>query len=176
METLDQRLARGEQVAFAELYDACADRCHHYLVVRLGSRDAADEVLQETFLRLVRHRRHLAGVGNLSGYVFMVARNEALRYAGRRARAAARHTRLSSEDLFLEAESEDGTARELADLVRMALERLNPEQREVVELKIYGRLTFREIADVTGVPLPTAATRYRAALERLRGWLARQRS
>ena len=40
METLGRRLARGDQAAFAELYDRCADRCHHYLVTRLGSRDA----------------------------------------------------------------------------------------------------------------------------------------
>ena len=33
METLGQRLARGDQAAFAELYDACADRCHHYVVL-----------------------------------------------------------------------------------------------------------------------------------------------
>ena len=176
METLDQRLARGDHAAFTELYDACADRCHHYLVVRLGSRDAADEVLQETFLRLVRNRRVLAGVANLAGYVFMVARNEAHRYAGRIARAGERQSRPSSEDLFLEAKSDEHRARELADLVSTALSGLNPEQREVVELKIYAGLTFREIADVIGVPLPTAATRYRAALERLRAWLARQLS
>lgn len=92
MERLDQRLARGDRTAFAELYDACADRCHHYLVVRLGSRESADEVLQETFLRLVRNRGSLAGVENLAGYVFMVARNEALRYAARRSRVASRQT------------------------------------------------------------------------------------
>jgi RNA polymerase sigma-70 factor (ECF subfamily) len=176
METLDQRLARGDQAAFAELFDACADRCHHYLVTRLGSRDAADDVLQETFLRLVRNRRKLAGVANLAGYLFTVARNEAVRYAGRRARVEGRQSRLSSADLFLEPKSDEHAARERADLVSSALCALNPEQREVVELKIYAGLTFREIAEVAGVPLATAATRYRAALERLKAWLARQLS
>ena len=36
MDQRAERLARGEPAAFAELYDACADRVHHYLVVRLG--------------------------------------------------------------------------------------------------------------------------------------------
>src|SRR5438477_13204021 len=103
METLSQRLARGDETAFTELYDACADRCHHYLVALLGSRDAADEVLQETFLRLVRKRRSLAGVRNLAAYVFIVARNEALRFAGRRTRNQRRQMPLLSADLFLEA-------------------------------------------------------------------------
>ena len=131
-------------------------------------------MLQETFLHLVRKCRRLASVENLAAYVFMVARNEAIRYASRRARISERQKSLAAADLFLEANSQDQTAREMADLVSTALTALNAEQREVVELKIYAGLTFREIALVTRVPLPTAATRYRTALERLRGWLARQ--
>ncbi len=57
METLGQRLARGDPTAFAELYDACADRCHHYVVTVVGHREAADEVMQETFLRPQPSRR-----------------------------------------------------------------------------------------------------------------------
>jgi DNA-directed RNA polymerase specialized sigma24 family protein len=41
-------------------------------------------------------------------------------------------------------------------------------------VKIFGGLTFREIADVAGLPQGTVATRYRRALESLRGWLAKQ--
>src|SRR5439155_24535338 len=130
------------------LYDACAERCHHYLVALLGSREAADEVLQETFLRLVRKRRSLGGVANLAGYVFTVTRREALRFASRRARSARRQAPLSSADFFLVAKNDETRTRELADLVSAAMADLNPEQREVVELKIYGGLTFREIADV----------------------------
>jgi RNA polymerase sigma-70 factor (ECF subfamily) len=87
-----------------------------------------------------------------------------------------RQTLLPAENLFLEAKSEDPAAREMAELVSTAVGALNADQREVVQLKIYGGLTFREIAEVTGVPLPTAATRYRTALELLRALLARQLS
>src|SRR5947209_19856301 len=92
MSDLATRLARGEPAAFAELYDRCGDRCHHYLSAYLGSRDAADDVLQETFVRLVRGRGRLAKVDNLVAYVFTVARNEAAPHAGRRARLRQRHT------------------------------------------------------------------------------------
>jgi RNA polymerase sigma-70 factor (ECF subfamily) len=81
MDPLALRLARGDSQAFAELYDACADRVHHYLVVRLGSRADADDVLQETFVRLARTRAKLAGVQNPIAYVFAIARNEAARMA-----------------------------------------------------------------------------------------------
>jgi RNA polymerase sigma-70 factor (ECF subfamily) len=174
MDRLGDRLAQGDQEAFAQLYDACADGRHHYLVVRLGSRDAADDVLQETFLRLVRLRRTLANVEDLTAYVFIVARNEAVRYARQRGKSAKQHIAHPAEDLFVEAVGEDVARRDLAETVSVGLGRLSADQREAVELKIYGGLTFREIAEVTGVPLPTAATRYRAALEELREWLARQ--
>jgi RNA polymerase sigma-70 factor (ECF subfamily) len=176
METLGQRLARGDQASFAELYDLCAGRCHHYLVTLLGSRDAADEVLQETFLRLVRKRRSLARVENMEGYFFIVARNEAIRHAKRSGSASRKCRAVASLDLFIEAESDDACRRELAEVVTSALQGLTPEQREAVELKIYSGLTFREISELTGIPLPTAATRYRAGLERLRVWIARKLS
>ena len=85
MDQRAQRLARGESAAFAELYDACADRVHHYLVVKLGSRSDADDVLQETFVCLARTRKRLAAVENLEAYVFATARNEAIRWLQRQA-------------------------------------------------------------------------------------------
>jgi RNA polymerase sigma-70 factor (ECF subfamily) len=174
MDRLAERLARGDQAAFAELYDACADRLHHYLVVRLGSREDADDVLQETFVRLARRRKRLSGVDNLVAYVFTVARNEAARLAGRRTRRREKRLRLDGAALFLESTGNDPQRREVAELVAAALDRLGAEAREVVELKTYAGLTFREIAEVTGLPQGTVATRYRTAIGRLRGWLAKE--
>jgi RNA polymerase sigma-70 factor (ECF subfamily) len=176
MHELGKRLTRGDQTAFAELYDACADRVHRYLVVRLGSRHDADEVLQETFVRLARTRRRLARVENLVGYVFTVARNEAARWLRRRRRARGKVSTAGTEALLTEAVADGVQAREAADLVATALGRLAPEQREVVELKTFGGLTFREIGEVTGLPQGTVATRYRTAIGKLRGWLVRDLS
>ena len=81
MHELAARLARGEEAAFAELYDACADRLHHYVAARLGSRDAASDVVQSAFLRAVKSRRRFRGVENPVAYMFQIARNEAARLA-----------------------------------------------------------------------------------------------
>ena len=64
----------------------------------------------------------------------------------------------------------------LAVLTRAtSLARLAPDLREVVELKVYSGLTFREIGAVTGLPQGTVATRYRSALETMRGRMAKER-
>src|SRR3712207_5436277 len=129
MDKLTERLAQGDQEAFAELYDSCAGRCHHYLSVHLGSRDAADEVLQETFLRLVRSRGKLVGVDNLVAYVFPIARSEAGRHAGRKAQQARHRAPLAAEDLFLEARSDQAAAREMAVLLVAGLRHLDSQRR-----------------------------------------------
>jgi RNA polymerase sigma-70 factor (ECF subfamily) len=164
---LSARLARGDQAAFAELYDACADRLHGYLAARLGSRDAASDVLQSTFLRAVQSRRRFRGVENPIAYLFQIARNEAMRAAGKR-----RVTMLvlPAEELF--AASNDSA--DDAEAIAAALARLDADDRELIELKIYAGLTFREIAAIVDRPLATVATRYRRLLESLREWLAKQ--
>ncbi|HET6883033.1 MAG TPA: sigma-70 family RNA polymerase sigma factor [Pirellulales bacterium] len=171
MQELAARLAGGETAAFAELYDACANQLHHYLVVRLRSRDAADDVLQETFLRLARLRHAFKSVENPVAYAFTVARNEANR---RQQRAGREGFSLTMEDLFQVAGQDDREQRENTEAVTKALRNLTEEQREVIELKFYGGLTLREIGEVTGVPQGTVATRYRAAIGLLRNSLAKE--
>ena len=174
MDPRAERLAHGDPAAFAELYDACADRVHHYLVVRLGSWADADDVLQETFVRLARTRTRLTTVENLVAYVFATARNEAIRLVERQARAGRIRMALSLRSQSDEATGEDLQSREAAEWAANALGRLDQELREIVELKIYAGLTFREISEVTGLPQGTAATRYRSALETMRGQMAKE--
>jgi len=174
MVPLQQRLAKSDPVAFAELYDACADRVGHYLCVLLGGREDAEDVLQETFLRLARTRHKLAKVENLDAYVFTIARNEAARLVGKKSRRLQlERNSLSGEELFCAA-ADDLDALENAEWAAAALRRMDGKLREVLELKIFAGLTFREISRVTGAPQGTVATRYRAALAKMREWTVRQ--
>jgi RNA polymerase sigma-70 factor (ECF subfamily) len=176
MGDLGGRLARGDQTAFAELYDACADRLHHYLVARLGSSADADDVVQETFVRLARGRQKLAAVDNLVAYVFTVARNEsATLLAGKLRDAQAHERQRAAADLWQFGSDQAFAARETAETLAAALAKLPPEQREIVELKHFAGLTLREIAEITRQPQGTAATRYRTALAQLREWLKSER-
>jgi RNA polymerase sigma-70 factor (ECF subfamily) len=168
MGELADRLAEGDPAAFAELYDACADALRHWLLGQLGSAADADDVVQETFVRLARSRKKLRKVENPVAYAFAAARNEVARLAKRRGR---RHYRESVHGAPLD--SDTAPQREAMDAVRAALASLPSQQREIVELKAYGGLTLREIAEITSLPPGTVATRYRAALGRLRDWLVR---
>ena len=77
--------------------------------------------------------------------------------------------------LFRSAAPRDAFGRqEDAEVVAAALGRLSAEDRELIELKVFAGLTIREIAEVTGMPPGTVATRYRRALESLRPWVTKQ--
>ncbi len=172
MATLQARLARGDQAAFAELYDTYADRMGHYLLVRLSSRDDADDVLQETFCRLARVRRELAKVDDLDAYIFTIVRNEAARLAASNARRQRKQRPLESADLFC-CHSSDANTQEAAETVATAMSHLSDDLREIVELKTYAGLTFQQIGQVTRLPQGTVATRYRLALAQMQTWFAR---
>jgi RNA polymerase sigma-70 factor, ECF subfamily len=171
MQELAARLARGEEAAFAELYDACADRLLYYLTARTLSREGAADVLQTVFLRAVQSRRRFRGVENPVAYLYQIARNEASRAMRRDCGRPAQM--LPATEAACEA-SDAFDRRDDAELVTAALARLDVADREIVELKTYGGLTFGEIAVVVGRPSATVATQYRRALQSLRGWLARQ--
>jgi RNA polymerase sigma-70 factor (ECF subfamily) len=170
MRQLAVRLTRGEEAAFAELYDVSADRLHHYLTARLGSREAASDVLQVAFMRAVKSGRRFRGVDNPIAYLFQIARNEVVRWAKRR---RARDRPLGADEIFAASGDAFGQQDD-AEVVAAALARLTVENRELVELKVFAGLTFREIAEVTGLPQGTVATRYRRAVESLRPWLVKQ--
>jgi len=167
LKDLAARLARSEEAAFAELYDACVGQLYGYLVARLGSHDAADDVLQSAFLRAVKSRRRFRGVENPVAYLFQIARNEAARATGRR--RIVPHSLTAAEPYVNTNDNSDD-----AEAVAAALSRLEAADRELVELKIFAGLTFREIATIVDRPAATIATRYRRALESLRDWLTRQ--
>ncbi len=156
----------------AKLYDSFGDKLYHYLVFRLGSREDAEDVLQEVFCRLARYERRLGSVRDMKTYVFRMARNEGHRFLKRR------RNRLSDERRGPGGEVEEAMASlvEGVDegtkiLVSRSLAKLPDEQREAVVLKIFDGLTFKEMAGVCGVSMNTAASRYRYGMARLREML-----
>ncbi len=170
MKSLGERLGNSDRDAFAELYDACADRVFRFLASILGCEADAEDALQETFVRVARNGKKIAKAENVIAYVFMIARNEALRLIERKKKR--RSSSHLNENLSAADRSPQG--HDETEAILAALASLSEEHREVVELKYFGDLTFREIAEATGMPQGTIATRYRSAIEKLRSILAKE--
>ncbi len=154
-----------------EIYDRFGEKMYRYLALRLGSTEDAEDVLQQTFCRLARYSVRWAFVRNPQAFVFTAARNEANRFLrhrrNRRAESLPEIAREGALPSFVATSDPDASTALLA----RSLGRLPDEQKEVVILKVYQDLSFREIADVCGVSVNTAASRYRYGIEKLRAAL-----
>ncbi len=127
----------------------------------------AEDVVQEAFVRFWRHQRHLGG--EPLALLITSVRRSAFDLARRETRRTAREERADGgiEDnspLFQTGLESDERRRE----IEVALRRLPQEQRDVLTLKIWGELTFEQIAAHLDIPQNTAASRYRYALAALR--------
>lgn len=172
----------GDYKAFDELLARSQDRVYQYLYFMLNNEDAANDAFQDTFVRAImalREGRYKQN-GQFLPWLLRVARNLVIdRFRGQRTR---RTTPLEIEDAqgestidvlntaaYSEPDVEMATVlSESADDVKMMINRLPEEQREVVIMRYYQELSFKEIADLTDVSINTALGRMRYALINLR--------
>ncbi len=139
-----------------------------YVHAILADRAEAEDVVQEVFLRALARSRGWFGLRNPAAYLYRAARNEALsRLRKRTVRTRAAVELTYSVEVLGPLENSLESAEEAAR-VNAALLALPVEQREVVVLKVYQNMTFKEIARVTGASQNTAASRYRYALGKLK--------
>lgn len=129
----------------------------------------AEDVLQDAFVRYWKHQRHLPG--NPNALIITSVRRAAIDHGRSRTRRINRETQayeLEDKVAFFE----PGEGEETQDLER-AVRALPAEQQEVVIMKIWGMLTFDEIAKQLGISQNTVASRYRYALATLRKTIKR---
>jgi RNA polymerase sigma-70 factor (ECF subfamily) len=164
---LTQRLAAGQEEAFALLYDELGPALFRVACALLGSRQDAEDAVQDVFVGLVRSRHALSRVEDLRAYLFASLRSAAGRIAAARKKRGAAGVGL--EELAAGAPGPADLEREVR--LERALRALPAEQRELIALKVDAGLTFAEIAASLGISPNTAASRYRYALEKLRAAL-----
>ena len=162
-EELVRRVASGDRAAFEQLYRRTAP----WLTVRLRRRCADDqivaEVMQETYLAVWRAAGGFAGAtvsGSAVGWLWTIAARRLVDAFRRRARDTA--TPLATEPVSPAAEDE-ALSDVVGDEVGVALARLAPELRQVLQAMVVDGLTVRETATLLGVPEGTVKTRARRA-------------
>jgi RNA polymerase sigma-70 factor (ECF subfamily) len=148
-----------------ESYDRLSARLLLFARQWAGSATDAEDVVQEAFVRCWRRGGHPADNAALLYAAVRSAALDARRRQERRRRRETEATPPHAESTPFHCELED---RELAESVQAALRQLPLEQREVLVLRIWGELSFPEIAEVLDVGVDTAASRHRYALAALR--------
>lgn len=178
-------LARsGDMEAFAEIVRRYQRPLVHFCMRMIGSLQDAEDLAQESFVRLYRNLARLEPKAQFSTFLFGIARNltlNALRDQGRRGRGKALSMSqiADHEDAVIEfadpdaLHAPDRAARiaEMRDAIEDALEQLAPEHREVLLLREIEGLDYDAIARITRVRKGTVKSRLSRAREQLRGRL-----
>jgi RNA polymerase sigma-70 factor (ECF subfamily) len=178
-ELVQAYLERGDEAAFRQLVLRHKDRIFGFLMGMVKNRTVANDLFQETFLRVISAMRSDDGSyvhdGRWLAWVMRIARNTTVDHLRRQKRRARVPDDIGDGHPFWEtvpastpcADEVLHRAEQRAVLDRH-IQRLPPEQREVLLLRQETDLTFREIAELTGTPLNTALGRMRYALRNLR--------
>jgi RNA polymerase sigma-70 factor, ECF subfamily len=163
--------AHRDPKAAEELYRRFAPRVFGLGLVMLGSASQAEDLVQDTFVKVWRKADSYEGSrGSLDTWVLLIARSLAIDLLRRRVLEARimegqAHQRETSGD---PGPDEQAETLDLAERARRAMATLSPPQRAALELAYFGGKTSAEVAELEGIPIGTAKTRIRTALVRLR--------
>lgn len=149
------------------LHALYADGVYRFLCLSTGSRQEAEDLVQEFYVKLARNGARCHDPATERGWIFTAARNLAMDWHRRKAR---RPAPAALEDIPLEpaCAGADPDAAFLGREMLTALGSLPDDQREAAALRLWEGLSLQEIAEIQQVPLQTVASRLRYATARLR--------
>ena len=163
------RIARGDFGAFDELVDRYKHRLFSHVRRRVADPHKAEDLTQEIFLRLFRAARggsYASGRARVVTWLYTIAGNvvtDHLRAEGVRASVRQAREEIEPSDPHDVAAAREGESR-----VRRLLLELPEAQRTVVELHVLDGLSFTDVAELVGAPVPTVKSRLVYALRKLK--------
>jgi RNA polymerase sigma-70 factor (ECF subfamily) len=157
---------KGDEGCFTQFVDIYAKRCFGYFYRLTSNRDLSEELLSELFVKLVEKIGSYRG-GSFDGWIFTMASNifhDHLRFKQRQTRLLDGHSkRIMSQSSGTASGKDDDT-----DKLQMALGELDNDVRELVMMRFYSQMSFKEIAESRREPIGTTLSKVHRGLKRLR--------
>ena len=169
---LFERYRKGDAAAFEQLLARHQSALFGFLVRMAGSRALAEDLFQETWLRVVRESRRYRSEQKFSRWLFTIANRLAIDELRRRKRWNTVSVDDEDAAVTLQARglsaADETEQRRTLSRIEAAVATLQPSLRQVFLLREHGGVSFKEIAAMTGAPLGTVLWRMSAALKHLR--------
>jgi RNA polymerase sigma-70 factor (ECF subfamily) len=176
-DTLISLYGKGETNAFETLYQRYRSQVFNYLYGLVTNREAAEDIFQETFMRLLKSLKRYRACDRFVSYLYRIAFSAAMDYLRKKGSMKELSLVEYEEKGISISDGFDGNESSTAQIaernlereaVRKAIAKLPLEQRQILLLREYGGLSFREISDLVGCPLNTALGRMHYAIRNLR--------
>lgn len=165
---LVDRLVTGDESALGELYDQQAGFVYGLALRVIGDKTAAEDVTQEVFLTIWRQPdRFDSERGTIRAFLGTLTHRRAVDHIRREEARRRRETKTTFEPLPSASVDEHVIDAFTNDRVRAVVAELPTAQREALELAYFHGHTYRQVADLLGIPEGTAKSRLRLALQRI---------
>ena len=152
--------------AFKLLYERYSSKVYAYCRRFLGNKEQAQDVFQETFIRFYQAARQERVMTNVHAFLLRIARNLCINEKRNE------KNNVDIEEFMLVQNPAKDEKQELLELIKMALDLLPDEYREMFILREYQGLTYSEIVDLTGASIGTVKIRIYRAKQKIRKILA----
>ena len=145
------RVLEGDNTAFEYLFNRYRDAIHRLFVQRLGGANDADDLLQETFIKVYINIHRYSSDYTFGQWVYTIARNTFIDFVRRR------QDDLSIDDRFFAPGSQ----------IEQYLDRLTPRYRQLILMRFFEEYSYEEIAAKLSLPLGTVKTQIHRAREQM---------
>lgn len=170
---LFRNIAEGDELAFRECYNRHWNRVYTMALLYLKTPLAAQDAVQEVFEKLWMNRANMVNVDNPAGYLYVMARNFIITELRKKkpvtALDSAQEASMQETDLLPDKLID---AKEVAALIRTAVDSLSPQQKKVYQMSREEQLPLKEVADSLGISYSTAREYMSLALKSIRKHLS----
>lgn len=139
------KVAQGDERAFGELYETYHQKLGSYIFRITESRELAEEVVQDVFLKIWQNRETLAPISNFNSYLFVISKNHALNCLKKLIKDKQYQTSLSDNDAVADIPDET-EPNPFYSILDEAIDALPPQQKKVYLLSRHKRMKYAEIA------------------------------
>ena len=157
---------KGRGECFSQVVDIYASRCYGYFYRLTGNHDISDELLSELFVKLVEKIDSYKG-GSFESWMFKIAANlfhDYLRGKQRRKKLHDVRRELVEAQIFEPKRSDE----EQVDKLQNQLKKLDSDTQELIVMRYYSQLSFKEIARIRSEPIGTTLAKTHRGIKKLR--------
>jgi len=165
----------GDTGAFDKLFAYYSKRLYHFALSYLKSKEDAEGVVQEVFLRIWKNRKRLKPELSFQSYLFKITYHRILEHFRQNgSRLSLRHTLIEESVHFTEDSSKRLNYQMLLDKVETVIEQLPPRQREILIMRKKEAIPVKEIASQLGLSPKTIENHLTAALKKVKDELGEE--
>ena len=167
-EVLMSAVKNGNLDMASDLYDRYSKRLYNYFVKISFNREVGDDLMQNTFLRIIKYRHTYKDGNPFQAWIFHIARNVFADYLRKNKMKVSDHTDVERLSDQLSGSDENENQSEKEELLHKSMRKLSDEAREILILSRYQNMKYEEISALMDISVPAVKVKVHRAIKKLR--------